>query len=209
MAISRDHTVTVESGKHSFGTVAFLVSPAQITLPTSVCNGLEACPHANLEVLDQVADFDDDACTFMSGTRCTVLGHGTKTPVVHHEVQITVADTGSVDLDEDILGSCQESIVSPLQIEGTTGIVQCASSCNLTNEGCSQFYGYMLNIKERGYSGAENWRAEVPISGTGTSWTSTWKSGPSLTTTPALHVLGISKLGSLILSENMLIVVKK
>ena len=33
---------------------------------------------------------------------------------------------------------------------------------------------------------------DVPGSGTSTSWTSTWKSGPSLTTTPALHVLGIS-----------------
>jgi len=34
---------------------------------------------------------------------------------------------------------------------------------------------------------------DVPGSGTGTCWTSTRKSGPSSTTTPPLHVAGISK----------------
>lgn len=33
----------------------------------------------------------------------------------------------------------------------------------------------------------------IPGSGTGTICTSTWKLGPSLTTTPALHSLGMSK----------------
>lgn len=32
----------------------------------------------------------------------------------------------------------------------------------------------------------------IPGSGTGTSSTARWKSGPSLTTTPALHVFGSS-----------------
>jgi hypothetical protein len=41
----------------------------------------------------------------------------------------------------------------------------------------------------------------IPISGTGTIFTSTRKFGPSSTTTPALHSLGISKDGVLIFSE--------
>ena len=41
----------------------------------------------------------------------------------------------------------------------------------------------------------------IPISGTGTILTSTRKLGPSSTTTPALHSLGMSKDGVLILGD--------
>ncbi len=50
-------------------------------------------------------------------------------------------------------------------------------------------------------STGSNASGAIPISGTGTILTSTRKLGPSSTTTPALHSLGISKDGVLILGE--------
>ena len=117
----------MEARQHSFGTIAFLVCPAQFTLSTSVCNRLEACSHAHLKILDQVAHFDDDTCTFMSSTLRAVLGHGAKTPVIHHEVQITVADTGGVDLDEDILGPLCEEYCQYVVNRGKISKARCGS----------------------------------------------------------------------------------
>ena len=55
-----------------------------------------------------------------------------------------------------------------------------------------------------GYVGKSDTRS--PISGTGTICTSTWKSGPSLTTTPALHSFGMSYDGVALLVELILMV---
>jgi hypothetical protein len=97
------HTIAVETCENCLGTVALLVSAAKITRSARVRNRLEACSLTNLEVFDLIADFDNDAGAFMASTYRSLLGHRTQAPVVHHKVEIAVADTGGVQLDEHIL----------------------------------------------------------------------------------------------------------
>lgn len=99
----RYHTITVETSENCLSTVALLVSAAQIAHPASVRNRLEACSLTDLEVFDLITDFDDDAGAFVASTNCSMLGHRTQAPVVHHKVEIAVADTGCVQLDEHVL----------------------------------------------------------------------------------------------------------
>ena len=69
-------------------------------------DGFHACPLPNFEILDLVADFDDDTGTLVAGafrTQCGHLGHG---PVVEHVVDIGEAESGAVELYEDFVWAC-------------------------------------------------------------------------------------------------------
>lgn len=68
---------------------------------------------ADLEVLDSFADLDDDTGTFVTSTLGTKLGHLRQCPVVHHEVNIGQTETGSVELDENIVGTYSSVNVAP------------------------------------------------------------------------------------------------
>ena len=93
----------METSENCLGTITLLVSAAQIAHAARVRNRLETRSLTNLEVFDLIADFDDDAGAFVASTNCSMFGHRTQAPVVHHKVEITVADTGGVDLDEHVL----------------------------------------------------------------------------------------------------------
>ena len=74
----------------------------------NILKGLVSSSLANLEVPNSVADLDDDTRTFVACAFGAELGHLWQRPVVHHEVDIGHAETGDVELDENIFGSCSQ-----------------------------------------------------------------------------------------------------
>jgi hypothetical protein len=58
--------------------------------------------HSDFELLNSVADLDDDAGPFMACTFDAHFRHFGHCQIVHHQVDIGEADTGGIELDEDV-----------------------------------------------------------------------------------------------------------
>lgn len=71
-----------------------------------VLHGLVTSSHTNLQSLDSFSDLDDDASSFMTSTLGSQFRHLGHTPVGSHKMDIGKAETGSIELDEDIFGTC-------------------------------------------------------------------------------------------------------
>jgi len=67
---------------------------------------LVSCSLADLEVLDLLTDLDNNTGTFVACAFCAHLRHLGQSPVVHHEMHIRHAESGGIELDEDIFGTC-------------------------------------------------------------------------------------------------------
>lgn len=90
---------------HALGAVIVSARPTLLARPARVPHGLDARPLADLEVLDPLADLDDNACAFVACTDGVEGRHGRHIPVVHHEVDIGHAETRGIELDQDIFGA--------------------------------------------------------------------------------------------------------
>ena len=77
---------------------------------TDVLDGLEASTLADLVRLDVLANFDDDSGPFVTCAFGSEFRHLWKAPVVEHEVDITEAEAGSIELDQDIFGAWQSNV---------------------------------------------------------------------------------------------------
>lgn len=88
---------------YAFGAVIVSARPTLVARPASVPHRLDARPLADFEILDPLADLDDDTCSFMACTERVEGGHGRQVEVVQHEMDIGHAQTRGIELDEDIL----------------------------------------------------------------------------------------------------------
>ncbi len=70
-----------------------------------ILNGFKPSPLSDFQVLDLVADLDDDACALVAGTFGAEVGHRGHGPVVEHVVDVTETEAGRVQFDEDVLGA--------------------------------------------------------------------------------------------------------
>ena len=102
----------MQTSKNSLRTISLRPASALLTCSARVCDWFVAGPLANLEDFDAFAHFDNDACSFMTSTFRPKLRHGTEAPVVHHEVQVTVADASRIELDQHIFRSCNGREIS-------------------------------------------------------------------------------------------------
>lgn len=66
---------------------------------------LDARPLSDLEGLDSLSNFDNDAGTFVARTTRPESRHRRENPVRLHEVDIGQTETGCVELDENIFGT--------------------------------------------------------------------------------------------------------
>ena len=94
----------MKPSQYRLRTVALLVRPAQLAHAAGISDWLEASALSDLQVRDLVADLDDDTSTLVARTPGTLLRHRAQAPVVRHEVQVTVADTSGIYLDQDLVG---------------------------------------------------------------------------------------------------------
>jgi hypothetical protein len=70
-----------------------------------ILNGFEPSSLSDFQILDLVADLDDDACAFVAGTFDAEVGHRGHGPVVEHVVDVTETEASRVQFDEDVLGA--------------------------------------------------------------------------------------------------------
>ena len=67
-----------------------------------ILDGFEACSLADCKSLDVLSDSDDHSCTLVSCALDSHIGHLGQVPVIEHVVNVAEADSGGIELDEDI-----------------------------------------------------------------------------------------------------------
>lgn len=70
-----------------------------------VLNGLVTGSLTNLQVLDSFSHLDDHASSFVTSTFGSELLHLGHSPIAGHEMDVGQAESGGVELDEDIFGA--------------------------------------------------------------------------------------------------------
>ena len=92
-------SVTAHGGLAAEGLIGALAVGA---LKAGTVDPLDADLLANLDILNELTAGDDDACALVAADK----GHlGGKGPVAHHGVQVGVADTRELDVDENLIRS--------------------------------------------------------------------------------------------------------
>lgn len=76
-----------------------------------VCNRLVTGAHADLEVLNSLANLDDYTSTFVAGAFRAECRHGWKVPIVAHEVDVGQTETGGIQFDQYIVRTCIRTLV--------------------------------------------------------------------------------------------------
>jgi len=71
-----------------------------------VLKWLVPCSLANLEVLDLLTNLDNNTGTLVACAFRAQLRHLGQSPVVHHEMDIGHAETGGIELDQNIFRTC-------------------------------------------------------------------------------------------------------
>lgn len=85
--------------------VCFLIIPAQSARPASISDRFDACPIAQLEVLDICANFYNNAGTLVSWRSHAECRHWWHAQVAFHHVDVGRTNAGSVESNQDIIGS--------------------------------------------------------------------------------------------------------
>tara|TARA_R110002060_G_scaffold67897_4_gene76557 strand:+ start:456 stop:755 length:300 start_codon:yes stop_codon:yes gene_type:complete len=90
---------------HSLLAIILPTLPALLTSTTDIQQRLDAPAITDFPVLDIGADFDDDAGALVPGAFGAECRHWRDVPVVQHEVDVRHAETGCVQLEEDLVGT--------------------------------------------------------------------------------------------------------
>lgn len=98
-------TRKLETDLRAIVAVGLAAGPAKLAVEAGVVGGLDAGAVADFPVCDVGADGDDDAGALVAGGAHAEGGHRGDREVVEHVVDVAVADAGSVQLDEDVVGA--------------------------------------------------------------------------------------------------------
>jgi hypothetical protein len=98
-------TVSHQSSKNCARAISFLAISASIASVTNVNNGFETSSLANFQMLDSLSNLNDDTSAFVTCTSSPECGHWWECPVIHHEVDIAHAESGRIELDQNIFRS--------------------------------------------------------------------------------------------------------
>ena len=104
--------LTLQAGVISARAVILPPVPALLAVVAHVLERLDAHAVPDLEVLDVVAELDDDAGALVARAPHAEEGHGWQRPVVHHEVHVGHAEAGGVEADEHFVGFCGEEVLA-------------------------------------------------------------------------------------------------
>jgi hypothetical protein len=91
-----------QSGKNCARAISFLAISASIASVANVNNGFETSSLANFQMLDSLSNLNDDTSAFVTCTSSPELGHWWECPIIHHEVDIAHAESGRIELDQNI-----------------------------------------------------------------------------------------------------------
>lgn len=93
----------METGSHGLGAVALEPIPAQLAVHAHVPGGLDTGTVADLPVLHLAANPNDDTGALVARRLDAVVAHPRQWQILQHIVDVAVADSRSVQLDEDFL----------------------------------------------------------------------------------------------------------
>jgi len=97
------HTFSVAPSFNAVEAVHVPASFAVFTSMTDIPGRFKTSTLANLVVLDPFANLDNNTSTLMARAFDPVLRHLVIPPIIHHIVDITEAEAGGIQFDEDII----------------------------------------------------------------------------------------------------------
>ena len=80
--------------------------PALFTIMADIPERLDPTSVTNLPVCNVLADFYNLTSTFVTSAFAAECGHWWDGPVVHHEVDVGHAETGGIELEQDLVVLC-------------------------------------------------------------------------------------------------------
>jgi hypothetical protein len=92
----------MQASKNGFTAVGLVARPTAITRMADINNWFEASSLSNSQVLHPLANLHNHTCTFMAGALSSKFGHLWDCPVIKHEMNVTHAETGCIELDQHI-----------------------------------------------------------------------------------------------------------